>query len=315
MKIPGAVVALALAGLSASPALGQEQASNDEQCWDEAEEFAPEQQVAACTALIRSRAVPAEAMPQLYLARGWAYQEAGELDRALADFTETVRRAPRWAEGYGWRGGAYYQAADFDKALPDLARALELDPHNDNAGLWYFGRGHAYAVKGELEQAIVDFSQAISWWPDDAEPYAMRGTAFYDRGDYAPAIEDFARAASLAPEEPIHWNELCWTRAIADGDLDLALAECNQAIILEPAFAAALDSRGVVQLKRGQWQAAIADFDAALAVDPNVGSAFYGRGIALARLGDTAQAEANFATAVELEPSVAADFAGYGLTP
>ena len=78
--------------------------------------------------------------------------------------------------------------------------------------------------------------------------------------------------------EPL--NERCWFRAIHDDELDLALADCSAALKLKPDFAAALDSRGFVELRMNRLDAAIADYSAALAAAPNMAESLYGRGLA-----------------------------------
>ena len=92
------------------------------------------------------------------------------------------------------------------------------------------------------------------------------------------------------------WNERCWTRAII-GELQAALADCNEAIRLEPNVAAAFDSRGLTYLKLGQWELAIADFNSALRLDPKLASSLYGRGFAKLKKGDLAGGNADIAAA------------------
>jgi tetratricopeptide (TPR) repeat protein len=75
------------------------------------------------------------------------------------------------------------------------------------------------------------------------------------------------------------WNGRCWCRAIV-GELQAALADCNEALRLEPNAAATLDSRGLIYLKSGEWDSAIADYDSALRLDPKLASSLYGRGLA-----------------------------------
>jgi tetratricopeptide (TPR) repeat protein len=76
--------------------------------------------------------------------------------------------------------------------------------------------------------------------------------------------------------------EAC-SRAAFDGRMDAA-AEliCSDALRIEPLStsdrAATFVNRGVMKLRRGEYEAARADFDASIALVPNSGEAFVNRG-------------------------------------
>jgi tetratricopeptide (TPR) repeat protein len=91
------------------------------------------------------------------------------------------------------------------------------------------------------------------------------------------------------------------------------MADCNEAIRLEPDVAAAFDSRGLTFLKLGQWASAITDYNAALRLDPKLPSALYGRGFARLKTGDRAGGDADIAAAEAVERNIAEKFARYGL--
>lgn len=76
----------------------------------------------------------------------------------------------------------------------------------------------------------------------------------------------------------------------AAGDMDEALADFETAIRLDPTYAAALVSRGVVTQEHGDLDGAIADYDAALAQDPGYSLAHANRGNAFAALGQIEEA-------------------------
>jgi len=90
------------------------------------------------------------------------------------------------------------------------------------------------------------------------------------------------------------------------------MADCNEAIRLEPDVAAAFDSRGLTYLKLGQWALAITDYNAALRLDPKLPSALYGRGFAKLKMGDRA-GDADIAAAEAAERNITGKFARYGL--
>lgn len=86
-------------------------------------------------------------------------------------------------------------------------------------------------------------------------------------------------------------------------DLDRALADYNQAIALDPAYAIALYNRGSLYDGRDDHARAIADYDAAIRSDPNYADAYNGRCLARAEAGiDLAQALSDCNRALTLHP-------------
>ena len=129
-------------------------------------------------------------------------------------------------------------------------------------------------------------------------------------GEYDAAIRDADQAAALLGENRDVLNAQCWTRAVANRELDRARAACDASLAMgiRPAV---LDSRGLVNLREGKWQAAWDDYDAAFTADPVMTGSLYGRGLAALALGRTEDGEADLKRAA----SAAQEFARYGLMP
>lgn len=85
------------------------------------------------------------------------------------------------------------------------------------------------------------------------------------------------------------------------GQYDLALADLNQAIGLNPALAAAFSNRGSVYDDKGQFDVAIADEDHAIQLNPNYAGAFNNRGVAYFHKGQYDTAIADYDRAIQLD--------------
>jgi Tfp pilus assembly protein PilF len=57
------------------------------------------------------------------------YLSIGNLDRAIADFDEAIRRDPKDAKVYDHRAMAYRTKGDVSRAEADHAEAVRLDPN------------------------------------------------------------------------------------------------------------------------------------------------------------------------------------------
>jgi tetratricopeptide (TPR) repeat protein len=91
----------------------------------------------------------------------------------------------------------------------------------------------------------------------------------------------------------------------AKGDYDGALANFNQAILLDPNYAEAFDSRGEVYASMGDYVHAIADYNEALRLDLKLESAAKHRTIAAERLASKSSPDTPAQPETKLEAAVA----------
>jgi len=87
------------------------------------------------------------------------------------------------------------------------------------------------------------------------------------------------------------------------GDVDSALADYGQAIILDPYRALAYRNRGNAYLRQGHPEWAIADFDRAISLDPKDARAYRDLGFAYAVKGELQRAIAGCSEAIRLDPN------------
>jgi tetratricopeptide (TPR) repeat protein len=71
--------------------------------------------------------------------------------------SEIIRRNPGDAAAYHNRAVAYGQAGDTDRAIADYTKAIEIAP---NSAAAYDNRGRAYASKGDYVHAVADVTKA-----------------------------------------------------------------------------------------------------------------------------------------------------------
>ncbi len=126
-------------------------------------------------------------------------------------------------------------------------------------------------------------------------------------------IEAYEELTKEQPKNASAWNGLCWVTITTGGDPAKALEECNTAIKLNPRFANALDSRGLVHLRLGDFDRAFSDYDAALKLCPRLASAAYGRGIAKIKRGDFAGGSDDISMAKTANPNLVAQYVAYGV--
>jgi len=177
----------------------------------------------------------------------------GDLDAAIAGFSEAIRCKPNAAESHSGRGLAYKKKGELDLALIDLNRAIELDPTYPEA---YLNRGEALLAAKRFDEAVLDFDRFIANNPGFAPAYQSRATALVQLGRNDSALKDLTRAIELDPNS----------------------AELH-------------DGRAFVLVRMQRDDAALADFETAARIDPKLALTFVLRGGLYERLdGDTRRA-------------------------
>ncbi|MEG4456650.1 tetratricopeptide repeat protein [Microcoleus sp. N9_A1] len=131
-----------------------------------------------------SPAIPAESAPILIVQNsaedlfnsGLAKSEAGDIEGAIADYTEAIRLNPNYAKAHNKRGiirGRNLQ--DYPAAKADFDRAIEINPNYGDA---YYNRARVREFLEDKPGAIADYQKA-------AELYQKDGNT----NDYQDAIQ------------------------------------------------------------------------------------------------------------------------------
>lgn len=271
-----AAVSLLFVAAACTPTGGR---AHTEQEWAacQGETAFQEQRMAACSAVIADARADINRRSDALVLRGVLRGEIGEHARAVADF----------------------------------GRALRLNAENVNA---LVERGLVHQNRGAYDVAIRDYEAALAIDPRSTAALNRRDIALQGRVDaYAVQISQLDDLLFRDPLNAEALNNRCWIRAINDYDLNAALADCDAAVRIAPRSAAALDSRGLVRLKRGDFEGALSDYEAALVIEPGRGHYIFGRGVARSRLGRAAESAADLQAAEAAEPGVTVQYRSYGI--
>lgn len=123
-----------------------------------------DQQIAACTRLIGSGRLNPRDLPAAYVQRGNAWQDKGDQERAIQDYSRAIQADPRFAGAYNNRAWAYHRAGQPDRGLPDADRAVQLAPHEPN---FLDTRARILIGLGRKQEAARDLRAALALRPSD----------------------------------------------------------------------------------------------------------------------------------------------------
>ncbi|MDR2134255.1 MAG: tetratricopeptide repeat protein [Treponema sp.] len=160
-------------------------------------------------------------------------------------------------------GEQLYRAGDYDKAIAEYSRSVKLKGDYTEA---FVSRGNAWRRKGDVNSAIADYSRALSLKTDYAEVYNYRGFLYARQGNHERAVEDYTRALRLKSGYADAWFNRAYGYAELK-DWDRAIADYTQVIKLEPSNAAAYRERAYAWSQKGDTAKAGADYAAAELLD------------------------------------------------
>jgi hypothetical protein len=139
--------------------------------------------------------------------------------------------------------------------------------------------------------------------PELAAAFIARGLDYLNRKDYDRALADCTQAVQLDPRSAQAHN----LRGLANffkNSPDRALVDFSNALALDATYAAVYTNRAMVNNSRKNYTGAIADCNQAIRFQPNLGQAYYNRCLAHQGLGNLDQARQDYETALRVDPGL-----------
>jgi tetratricopeptide (TPR) repeat protein len=125
---------------------------------------------------------------------------AGDLDGAVAFYTESIKAGPREGKLYLARAEAEVRLQRWPEALADYERARSLGLASTTENYFLFaGRGFVALKFADHQTALANFDAALAIDPNAVNVLMWRGYAHERRGELAAALRDYEHAASLQP--------------------------------------------------------------------------------------------------------------------
>jgi len=162
-------------------------------------------------------------------------------------------------------GSEFLSAGRYDEAVAEFSDAITKAP--SEAVLYYY-RGYGLERSGKTDQALEDYRKAIDLKPDFILPLTRSGIILAKKGDFEKASEYYRRAVDLKGQDPETFYNY-----------------------------------GVCLVNTGKREEAQGVFERLLAIDPYYSDGYYQLAIVLLSSGDSAKAKALLQKFVELDPT------------
>lgn len=164
--------------------------------------------------------LPANSSAAFISAMKTAYENDASFGTPVAGQSKNEKELDRWkseklttAEEYIRRGSAFLNAARFDDAIADFSEAITLDEDNSAP---FSDRGLALYYLKRFDEAAADFEQAVKLNANNWAGVYGQGLIFAHNENFAGAIERFNASLDINPDYLIALN----TRAFVKAELD-----------------------------------------------------------------------------------------------
>lgn len=219
---------------------------------------------------------------------------------AIAVLDAYLAAHPRDARALVLRGDAKASLEQNQAALRDYNTALGIAPEYQYG---YRTRCETRLEINDTPGALEDCDTAIRLDATDARAYEDRGDVYFEKGAYGDALTDYDRAIAGGEKGAYVYAARCNTKRIL-GKRDLARADCDAALTIDPKNRSGLWARAQLSLADHHEADAIGDLNAYIAQKPQASNtAYYFRGAAFNRLGHYNQAREDLDLYISRDPA------------
>jgi tetratricopeptide (TPR) repeat protein len=263
---------------------------------------------------------------------GLVYEKLGNGDKALDAYQQALRLEPNLLATRNNLGGLLGKLGRYQEAIEELRRAIAIDPNSAPAhynlgtilhktgdyqgaldhletatrlapsvAASFYQRGLVHRDLGKLHESIVDLKQAVHADPDLLVAWELLATTSAECGMEDEARE-FGRMASQVRRRLAEKNYRQYLLAAQQDQIEVGLAELEQAVRRDPHWLTARCNLGVTYGWLGRTDEAITQLQIALRLDSTCVEAHVNLGTFLYQKGRVQEAIAELERALELDP-------------
>ena len=135
---------------------------------------------------------------------GIALLDAQQYAASLSAFAHVAQLRPDYADAFTNMAIVEIQWERYSEAKPHLAKALQLDPQSARA-MYY--RALVERNEGNLDLAILDFSDVLKSFPRSRDAHRELGFSLYQQHKYNEAVVEYQALQAIDPDDlAAHYN-------------------------------------------------------------------------------------------------------------
>lgn len=219
-------------------------------------------------------------------------------ENAVNHFTTIVKRKLA-ANAYYDRGCMYDARGEQDEALKDYNEAIRKNAKFSEV---YNARANIWSQKEEYDKALADYGKSLQLDPMCALVMCNRGMVWVAKNDLDRALVDYNEALNIDSSYSPAYRARAevWQKKL---DFKKALADYNEALRLDPGDQDSREQRALINAVQGNYDDAISDYNELLRRDPTHAKGLQARGLVWMRKGTYITATADLEQAIEVDPT------------
>jgi tetratricopeptide (TPR) repeat protein len=205
---------------------------------------------------------------------------------------------PDWAKWHFSRGSAYTRKGQDEQAVPEYEEAVRINPGFFEAR---FTLGWTLLEMGRDAEGIAQLEECLKLRPDSLEAHTRLANAYMRERKVAQALPHYTAALELDPNNAVVRTNY-GVALLNVGQAERAAEQFAEALRIDPNDATAHASLGTYSLERGRVQTAIEHFREAVRLDPKWAEVRFRLGQALERAGRLEEAAAEYREVLRADP-------------
>ena len=200
--------------------------------------------------------------------KGMEALDKRESRKAEESFSREIEEHPENGYAYLYLAHLHFHNEAFGRALSSIDNAIKYIPKKDKEykGACYYKRAGIYKALEKYEEAIADFTMAISYNPEDDDAYWERAQIYYEQEKYDLADADYRAMQKLDANSPLPYMGL-GRNEVARKNYQSALDLYDNVVALYSEYASGYSFRAEVYLGLGKYMEAAGDIVKALELD------------------------------------------------
>jgi|TARA_Y100000294_G_scaffold173972_1_gene191114 tetratricopeptide (TPR) repeat protein len=236
---------------------------------------------------------------EAYYGLGMVYGYQNKYQVSKRYLTRAISIDDKFLSGWKWRGIVNDELGLLDDALTDFSTAISLDPANEDL---YVRRARVLKKRKQYQESLEDLLLAKDFNASNYRIPFYTGQVFAELGQTANAIEEFGNALELRP----NYGEALIGRAAvyeAMQNTELAMLDYNEAVRhVTYRRERVLHKRGEFLARQSDYNSALADFRLARELNPRYARSWLAEAQTLNKLGDSEGAYSAINEYLKLRP-------------